>query len=293
MPASIGTRIASRQSSARTPLRAAVSTVTSRTSVASNRPIVAVRAVFTAGLATTERHTWSGLSGATRSTEPLFSVGSLRSSCQPSRSTMTTRIRSRSNRHPDGGSKQRRTVRVSPTGARARISGDTSVLDSGATVRTRWSSANQPGLSGSTVNSSWNVTGRCSRRSVSVASVKAVRAASAGKAWRGTANTRRPSRRVAGPRQPPIDSAGSAPLLDTRWAPATSTITAGSSSPASAKEGAKRGAVAGDETAGRSAPLAPAIPAPLPADRPPVAAGAGRGSERSPPERRGGTKRGS
>ena len=137
MPGSIGTRAASRQSSARMPLCMTRSTGVSRTSVASKRPIVAVRASRVTGRATTAMQIRSASSAGTNSTEPPFSVGSPMSSSQPSRSTMTTRRRSLSKRQPAGGSKQRRTVRVSPAGARDRISGDTSVLDSSSVVRTR------------------------------------------------------------------------------------------------------------------------------------------------------------
>jgi hypothetical protein len=53
--------------------------------------MVAVRALRMTGRAITAMQTCAGFSAGTNSTEPAFSVGSLTSSCQPSRSTMTTR----------------------------------------------------------------------------------------------------------------------------------------------------------------------------------------------------------
>ena len=129
-------------------------------------------------------------------------------------------------------------MRVSPAGARDRISGDTRVLDSSVVVRTRWSKANEPGRSGSTVNRSWNNTVREPRRMDSAAAAKLVRRASVAKAARGTAKRSRSGATVACPRHAPIDSTGGGPPADARCDPTISICSGGSSSPAAAKSGA-------------------------------------------------------
>jgi len=96
---------------------------------------VAVRAPAVTGLALTTRQACSGPSSEANSTVPPFRVGSLTSSNQPSRSTITTRRCCLSKRQPAGASKQRRSARVSPAAARTMISGDRRVLDSGTVQR--------------------------------------------------------------------------------------------------------------------------------------------------------------
>ena len=135
-----------------------------------------------------------------------------------------------------GGSKQRRTC-ASRGAARDRISGDTSVLDSGSVVITRWSRAKEPGRSGSTVKRSWNVIVREPRRTINDPEANVVRAASLAKALRGTENLSRSGAMVASPRQVPITRTGGGPEPLSKT-PVTSTWTGGSSSPDVAKSGA-------------------------------------------------------
>ena len=71
------------------------------------------------------------------------------SSIQPNRSTMTTRRRCLSKRQPAGGSKQRLTVRVSPGRRPRQHLGRHQRVGLELVPRILWSSANDPGRSGS------------------------------------------------------------------------------------------------------------------------------------------------
>ena len=207
------------------PLFTTCSTGRSRTSVASKRPIVAVRAWRVTGRATTATQIWPGLSSGTNSTEPPFNVGSPRSSCQPSRSTMTTRRRSWSKRQPGGGSKQRRTVRVSPAGARARISGDTSVFELGRRRLHPLVEGERAGTVGQHDEQKLEGCARCRNRatdSVPIAKRRTLRVG--GEGARGTAKRSRSGATVAAPRQAPTASTGGGPPRETpERGPTTST----------------------------------------------------------------------
>ena len=98
--------------------------------------------------------------------------------------------------------------------------------------------ANEPGRSGSTVNSSWNNTVREPRRIDSAAAAKPVRRPSVAKAARGTAKRSRSGATAACPRHAPIDRTGGEPPAGTRCGPTISICSGGSSSPAAAKSGA-------------------------------------------------------